>query len=221
MKRTILLLALLLVACSPFVPTQPSTPVGPTAYIDPSYPTVQAQPAVSSQLSSGIEVTVDRAWRDGKQVNANVCFTLLDDSDWSIGSASLQYAGTTVADFGTTMVSLQQAASGQPGKRCDTLSFLNIPPDADLSNVTVTVDAIGAVPTVEEYCTIYMPKIQQSLNERGLAITLDCPEVNGQQILQIMSKPDSMTQEQAEQYVYSDEYYTVKGPWSFTFNLGQ
>ena len=80
MKRTILLLALLLVACSPFVPTQPSTPVGPTAYIDPSYPTVQAQPAVSSQLSSGIEVTVDRAWRDGKQVNANVCFTLLDDS---------------------------------------------------------------------------------------------------------------------------------------------
>jgi hypothetical protein len=221
MKRTILLLALLLVACSPFVPTESSTPVGPTAYIDPSYPTVQAQPAVSSQLSSGIEVTVDRAWRDGKQVNANVCFTLLDDSNWSIGSASLQYAGTTVAEFGTTMVSLQQPATGQSGKRCDTLSFLNIPPDADLSNVTVTVDAIAAQPGAEDYCTIYMPKIQQALTERGIAITLNCSDVNGAQTMQIASKPDSMTQDQAEQIVYSDEFYTVKGPWSFTFNLGQ
>src|SRR5512142_1488969 len=221
MKRTILLLALLLVACSPFVPTQQSTPAGPTAYIDPSYPTVQAQPAVSSQLSSGIEVTVDRAWRDGKQVNANVCFTLLDDSDWSIWGASLQYAGTTLSDFGSTMVSLQQPATGQSGKRCDTLSFLNIPPDADLSNVTVTIDAIAAPPRAEDYCTIYMPKIQQALTERGVAITLNCADVNGVQTMQITSKPDSMTQEQAEQIVYSDEFYTIKCPWSFTFNLGQ
>ena len=221
MKRTILLLALLLVACSPFVPQQPSTPAGPTAYIDPSYPTMQAAPAVESQLNSGIEVTVDRAWRDGKQVNANVCFTLLDDSNWSIWGASLQYAGTTNSDFGFTMVSLQQPASGQSGKRCDTLYFLNVPPDADLSNVTVTVDAIAAQPGPEDYCTIYMPKIQQALAERGIAITLNCADVNGAQTMQIASKPDSMTQEQAEQIVYSDEFYTVKGPWSFTFNLGQ
>src|ERR1051325_10887028 len=221
MKRTILLLALLLVACSPFVSQQPSTPSGPTAYIDPSYPTMQAAPAVESQLNSGIEVTVDRAWRDGKQVNANVCFTLLDDSNWSIWGASLQYAGTTNSDFGFTMVSLQRPASGQSGKRCDTLFFLNVPPDADLSNVTVTVDAIAAQPGPEDYCTIYMPKIQQALAERGIAITLNCADVNGAQTMQIASKPDSMTQEQAEQIVYSDEFYTVKGPWSFTFNLGQ
>jgi hypothetical protein len=30
-----------------------------------------------------------------------------------------------------------------------------------------------------------------------------------------------MLQEEAEQYVYSDEFFSVKGPWSFTFNLGQ
>ena len=220
MKRTILLLALLLVACSPFV-QQPPVSSGPTAYIDPSYPTVQAQPAVNSQLSSGIEVTADRAWRDGKQVNANVCFTLLDGSDWSIWSASLQYAGATVSDFGSTMVSLQEPVEGQSGKRCDTLSFLNVPPDADLSNVTVTVDAIAAPPRTEDYCTIYMPKIQQALAERGVAITLDCTDINGVQTMQIASRPDSMSQEDAEKIVYSDEFYTVKGPWAFTFNLGQ
>ena len=66
-----------------------------------------------------------------------------------------------------------------------------------------------------------MPKIQQALTERGLAITLNCADVNGVQTMQITGKSDTMSQEEAEQIVYSDEFYTVKGPWAFTFNLGQ
>ena len=220
MKRTILLLTLLLVACAPTIP-QSGGPALPTAYIDPSYPTMQAQAAVVSQLSSGIEVRADRAWRDGKQVNVDICFTLLDGSDWSVWGANLQYAGQTMLDFGSTMMSLQEPVEGKPGTRCDTLSFINVPPDADLSNVTVTVDAIAAPPRAEEYCSIYMPKIQQALTERGIAITLNCSDVNGAQTMQIATRPDAMSQEEAEQLVYSDEFYTVKGPWSFTFNLGQ
>jgi hypothetical protein len=220
MKRTILLLTILLAACSPFVPQPPEQPL-PTAYIDPSYPTMQSAPVTLMQQSNGIDVTADRAWRDGKQVNVNVCYTLLNASDWSIWGANLQYAGTAISDFGTTMVSVQEPADGQSGKRCDTLSFVNVPPDADLSNVAVTIDAIAAPPRAEDYCSIYMPKIQQSLNERGIAITLGCSDVNGMQTMQIVSKPENMQQEEAEQYVFSDEYYTVKGPWSFTFNLGQ
>ena len=220
MKRTILLLTLILVACSPFVPQQAETAL-PTAYIDPSYPTVQAAPAVMSQLSSGIEVRADRAWRDGKQFNVDVCFTLLDASDWSIWGATLQYADQTVLDFGSTLISLQEPVEGQSGKRCDTLSFLNVPPDADLSNVAITIEAIAAPPRTEDYCSIYMPKIQQALTERDIAITLNCADVNGMQSMQISSKPDTMSQEEAEMIVFSDEFYTVKGPWSFTFNLGQ
>ena len=220
MKRTILLLTILLAACSPFVPQPPEQPL-PTAYIDPSYPTMQSAPVTLMQQSNGIDVTADRAWRDGKQVNVNVCYTLLNASDWSIWGANMQYAGTAISDFGTTMVSVQEPADGQSGKRCDTLSFVNVPPDADLSNVAVTIDAIAAPPRAEDYCSIYMPKIQQSLNERGIAITLGCSDVNGVQTMQIVSKPENMQQEEAEQYVFSDEYYTVKGPWSFTFNLGQ
>lgn len=183
---------------------------------------MQAAPAVMSQLTSGIEVRADRAWRDGKQVNVDVCFTLLDGSGWSISTAALQYADASILDFQSTMLSIQEPVEGQSGLRCDTLSFFNVPPDADLSNVTVTVDAIAAQPHNEEYCSIYMPKIQQTLNERGIAITLDCPLVDGaQQSMQIVSRPETMTQEEAEQLVYSDEYYTVRGPWSFTFNLGQ
>jgi hypothetical protein len=218
MKKIIF--ALLLSACNLQTLSQADQQL-PTAYIDPSYPTVEAASASAIQTYNGIRVGAERAWRDGKEVHANICFTLLDGSDWSVWSASLQYADVVLSDFASTMVSLQEPVEGQSGLRCDTLSFFNIPPDADLSNVTITVGAIAAPPRAEEYCTIFMPKIQQTLNERGVAILLGCVDSAGVQTMQILSRPDTMSQEEAEQIVYSDEYYTVKGPWSFTFNLGQ
>jgi hypothetical protein len=220
MKRTLILVCLFLAACAPSLAPQ-VVPAAPTAYIDPSYPTVESAPALLSQVSNGIEVRAERAWRDGKQVNVDVCFTLLDGSDWAVWGANLQYPGGSILDSGSTLLSLQEPAQGQSGLRCDTLSFVDVPPDADLSNVTITVDSITAQPRAEDYCMIYMPKIQQALVERGIAITLACADVGGVQTMQIASKPDTMSQEEAEQIVYSDEFYTVKGPWSFTFNLGQ
>jgi hypothetical protein len=220
MKKLAFLLVFLLSACN--LPSVPGgQPALPTAYIDPSYPTVQAQSAAPVQSASGIEVRVNRAWRDGKEVHAEVCYTLLDMSDWSIWGAGLQYAGGSIIDFGSTMLCLQEAVEGQSGIRCDDLSFFNVPPDADLTNAVITIDAIAAPPRAEEYCTIYLPKIQQTLNERGIAIILGCVDSAGVQVMQIVSKPDTMSQEEAEQIVYSDEFYTVRGPWSFAFNLGQ
>src|SRR5688500_17922189 len=97
MKRYLILVCLLLSACNlSTVPPAPAVPAGPTAYIDSSYPTMESAPVNSLQTSSGIEVRADRAWRDGKQVNVDVCFTLLDPSNWSIRSASLQYPGGSV-----------------------------------------------------------------------------------------------------------------------------
>jgi hypothetical protein len=217
-KRFLILVGLLVSACAPTAASQDALP---TAYIDQSYPTVESAPLANIQQTSGIEVRIDRAWRDGKQINADVCFTLLDASDWSVWGATLQYPGAAVTDFSSTLVSLQEPVEGQSGLRCDTLSFLNIPPDADLSAATITVDAIAAPPRAEDYCAIYMSKIQQTLTERGVAIALDCVDSNGVEVMQIISKPDTMSQEEAEQIVYSDEFYTVRGPWSFTFNLGQ
>jgi len=220
MKKIFVLLVLILSACN-LAPAPNVQPVLPTAYIDPSYPTLEAQAVSPVQSSSGIVVQVNRAWRDGKEVHAEVCYTLLDTSDWSIWGASLQYSGGSVIEFGAVMLSLQESVEGQSGVRCDDLSFFNIPPDADLSAAIVTIDALAAPPRAEEYCSIYMPKIQQTLNDRGIAIQLGCVDSAGVQTMQIVSRPDTMSQEEVEQIVYSDEFYTIKGPWSFTFNLGQ
>jgi len=220
MRKLSVVLLLFVTACT--LPTSQQAPQAlPTAYIDPSYPTMEAQAIAPVQTSSGIVVQVNRAWRDGKEVHAEVCYTLLDTSDWSIWGASLQYTGGLVVDFGSTLMSLQESVEGQSGLRCDDLSFFNIPPDADLTTAIITIDAIAAPPRAEEYCTIYMPKIQQTLNERGIAISLACVDSGGVQTMQIVNKPDIMSQEEAEQIVYSDEFYAVEGPWSFTFNLGQ
>ena len=219
MKKLFVLMVLFLSACN--LAPVPSESAAPTAYIDPSYPTLQALPVAPVQTTSGIEVRVNRAWRDGKEVHAEVCFTLLDTSDWSIWGASLQYAGGSAVDFGSTLLSLQESMEGQSGIRCDDLSFFNIPPDADLSTAIITIDAIAAPPRAEDYCAIYIHKIQQTLTERGIAIQLGCVDSDGVQVMHILSKPDTMSQEEAEQIVYSDEFYTVKGPWSFAFDLGQ
>lgn len=224
MKRFILILVVFITACARSV-EQPSIVLPEilapaTAYIDPSYPSAQVELATPNQTASGIEVRMERAAVEGKNVNADVCFTLPDTSDWSISSASLNYAGTVVQEFGTTLVSLLEPASGQTGLRCDTLTFV-VPPDADLSNATIVIDSIAATPREGEYCSVYMPKIQQAMLERGIGIVLDCVDVNGLLTMQIMSIPPEMTQEQAEEIVYNAEFYSVKGPWSFSFNLAQ
>lgn len=224
MKKLLVLIlsALVITACAPsgdsvvlpaFLPTA-------TAYIDPSYPTAEAQVAAPNQTSSGIAVNVERAWMEGKNVNADVCFTLPDASDWSIWSASLSYSGVVLQEYGTTLLRLQEAANGQPGQRCDTLTFV-VPPDADLTNATIDIVSIAAPPQPDEYCSVYMPKIQQAMTDRGTGILLDCLDVNGALTMQITSRPSDMSQEQAEQIVYSDEFYTLVGPWSFPFNLSQ
>jgi hypothetical protein len=225
MKKLVLLLSIFITACAPAV-EQPSVilPVAlptSTAYIDTaSYPTAQVELAAPNQVASGIEVRMERASVEGKNVNADVCFTLPDTSDWGVSFASLTYGGIVLQEYGTTLVSLQEPADGVPGLRCDTLTFV-VPPDADLSNTTIVIDAIATTPREGEYCSVYMPKIQQAMLERGTGIVLDCVDVNGALTMQFMSIPPEMTQAQAEEIVYSDEFYSVKGPWSFSFNLAQ
>ena len=221
MKRTLVAILLLSTACAPGGFSPGAVQPLPTALIDQSYPTVESAPAAPVQSSSGINVSATRAWRDGKNVNAEVCFTLIDGSDWSIWGASLQYGGVALFDFASTLLSIQEPVEGASGLRCDMLSFFNVPPDADLSAVTITVDAIAALPRPEDYCNIYISKIQQTMNERGTGITLGCSDVNGAPVMQVVGKPDSLSQEEAEQIVFSDEFYTIRGPWSFVFNLGQ
>lgn len=218
-KKNILILLIFITACAPAPQNQVVLPQflpTATAFIDASYPTTEVQVA-SNQIASGIDVRMESVRMEGKNVNASVCFTLPDAADWSIWSASLNYSGIVLQEYGTTLLSLQE---GNPGLRCDTLTFV-VPPDADLTNASIAINSIAALPQPDDYCSVYLPKIQQSMLERGIGIVLDCVDINGALTMQILSIPPEMTQQQAEEIVYSDEFYTVQGPWIFSFNLSQ
>ena len=79
MKRITLLAALFLAACAPRAPqvALPQFLPSATPYIDPSYPTAQANVALPNQTVSGIDVHMDTVWQDGKNINANICFTMV------------------------------------------------------------------------------------------------------------------------------------------------
>ena len=114
MKRFIFILGVIITSCAPLFNQSPanlSAPATATAYVDSSYPTAQVELAAPNQTASGIEVRMERAAIEGKNVNADVCFTLPDTSDWGIASASLNYAGTILQEYGTTLVSLQETLS--------------------------------------------------------------------------------------------------------------
>ncbi len=204
---------------APSLPGEIIVPPSATPFIAASYPTAEAAVISPQQVVGGINVNVTRAWQEGKQVYAEACFTLPDASDWTIWKAHLQYADTVIQEFGSTLSSLQEPGpEGQSGLRCDILEFY-VPPDANLSTVTISIESLAAYPREGEYCTIYMPKIQQALAERGIDITLECQMSEGVERMYIVSKPETMSQEEAEQIVYSDEFFTVSGPWEFTFHL--
>jgi hypothetical protein len=193
---------------------------GATAHIDASYPTAAAAVSGADQQASGIQVHLNRAWIEGKNLNAEVCFSLPDASDWTVRSASLAYADVVQDQYGFTLLRFEEPAEGQAGLRCDTLTFV-VPPDADLSSAALSISSIGAEPRPGDYCSVYLPKIQQTLLERGVGITLECVDVSGLLTMQIAGKPPEMSQEEAEQIVYSEEFYTLQGPWTFTLSLPQ
>src|SRR5512142_2297833 len=226
MSRTLAVLGLVammaLAGCAPAAVAGLPTFVvpGATAEINQAYPTQQAPQLNTSQTVGGFAINLQRAWRDGKQVNADVCFTLPDPSDWTIWNAHFDYAGQSVKEFSSSMVSRTEPNGNQPGQRCDQLGFY-VPPDADLTAATLTIDSIGAYPTQDDYCSLYLPKIQQVMAERGTGISVDCTNKSGSMTMEISSKPADMSQEDAEKIVFSDDFYTVKGPWSFPVTFSQ
>ena len=97
-----------------------------------AYPTAQASESSASQSVSGFSLSLRKAWRDGKQVNADVCFSLPNSSDWTIWAAHYEYGGTVISEFSSSLLSKEEAQPDKPAQRCDQISFY-VPPDADLS----------------------------------------------------------------------------------------
>ena len=173
---------------------------------------------VLSATANNIEVRATNFRKEGDFLKTDVCYTMLDSSDWIIGSASLRYGKAEISDYTTDLIERHPPESGQPGFRCDTLSF-EVPNTSDLSNFTVTIQKLAAEPRETEFCSAYLKKVNEKMAERNSGIKVDCVKGESTYGLKVISKPSNLSQEDAEAVAFSDEFYSTSGPWKFTTGL--
>jgi hypothetical protein len=124
----------------------------------------------------------------------------------------------------------QDAVPGQEvGQRCDTLRAV-LPEGFDTSSFTITINSIARNPSEPDVCgpldggnSEYLKKIQSALDERKTGIKIkrnwEQGEGGGTCGLEIIQKPDKMTESEARAIIHNDEMFTdlfgVRGPWVF------
>jgi len=66
-----------------------------------------------------------------------------------------------------------------------------------------------------------LAKVQEQLKARNIDITINCIEKDGVTNVAITNKPSSMSQAEAEKLVFSDEWYSKLGPWTFELAISK
>lgn len=149
------------------------------------------------------------------QVKVDVCFNLPDEQDWMLDRAWLQLGPLTLDQAGGELLEYEQAStSGKPGRRCDTF-FFEAPINSVLTEAVLTIESVSAPPREGQYCEFLLNTVQPILDQRSSGIELTCTEQTGYSDAKVISKPDGMTQAEAEQIAFSREYFRVDGPWQF------
>ena len=110
------------------------------------------------------------------------------------------------------------AAEAQPPRRCDHLLFEQ--PTDPFTFARLEIERITASPSEGGVCDpAYLNKVQRALDIRQTGITVDCFIQEGSSGLNVVSKPENMTAEEAFAIVYSQEVMEevngIRGPWAF------
>ena len=206
----------------------------------PDYPT--------AQTVNGIQIRWMGVQQEEKTLAVNVCFDLPDDSDWTIWDSILTvgektYHWTEMAPTkirkppvdgmqevwtflpeGGVQIESVVSEPNPTSYRCETVYFrgaTNLPPDVPLM---LTIEALVAVPREGESCSsAYLRKVQDALDARQTGITVKCNEEEYIDGLEVVTKPEAMSQEAAQAYLSNPDFYLDlngrRGPWVFTLTL--
>jgi hypothetical protein len=232
-------------APNPAEPVLLAEAAGPGASAQAEHPVPAA--AQLTQRVNNIEISASNFRLEAAQLLVDVCFEMPDTSDWTVWSAALdgdKGAGVLSASIpievrdlpvegkqrvirfdqmGGSVTTWEPAADSQKGLRCDTLYF-DVQSDQEAAGVTLTIDAIAAYPREGEVCeAAYLEKVQKALDTRYTGIVVQCKIGDGTAGLVIASKPDTLSDTDAEALLYSNDLFLdvhgIRGPWVFTSTL--
>ncbi len=194
---------------------------------------------IETQTINGIEMSVSNFRVNGSLFEVNICFAAPDNREWMVGEGFVQTDSNKILLLGSKSLEISRNLNngiGQitiisdgninvektnysvPNYRCDTLQFvmgagaMQFP-----ATISLTIKNIHAFPqgcTTEEAA-------QSLLDEKNLGIKIACTETGSNGLsgveIEILEKPQGMSEEQAQQYISEArrEAITIDGPWVF------
>lgn len=180
-------------------------------------PTLPSEPFFeNAKTINGMKITLNNIRRDGKWLNADICFPVLDGEDWMLNHISFSNGEIDTRDHSSIVIEpIIPAKDGIPGRRCDTVMF-DLGEAVDLSEFTITVHSIYAPPREGGTCD-RAKIVAQKMAEQGIKIA--CVQEDNFDGFQVVEKPASMSEAEAGQLVMDAMWYVIKGPWMFNARL--
>lgn len=234
-------------AATSIPPTQDTTPV-PTIALGITEQAIQkyARSAVQSQSELGIEISIANFRRNGNEIFVDVCYEMPDNSDWTVdkatlaagnsvvlplsGGAGLEFTRSlddtkkqrTTFDKGSVLVDEYTVFAGTPDYRCDSLSFGPVETGANLSSMKLVIHSLIAIPREGQECQLFLNKVQSALDIQKSGIQIGCSQATGGAKVTIASKPEGMSQAEAETIVAQHTSPAkIQGEWKFDGEIKQ
>lgn len=143
---------------------------------------------------------------------ADICFDRPSRADWVLAlSTSLEVSGQTIQVFEIGL--LDPSTDIDSAQRCDYLRF-------PISDFKIT-DFRIVVPRLETSFpdSLDCPSAQQKLDTAGSGIVIRCVQGNGFYGPELVSKPSTLSDEEAHRMIYEAFIETLPGPWIFEGSL--
>ena len=190
------------------------TPAGviiPGGDIQPGLQTV-----VEKQVVKGVAMTISNFYRTGQDLLVSLCYDQLGTEAWDMGPGTLTYANGKSSSFAANPTLDQRGSAAGPGRYCHTLDFDRLPPDADLSQLSLSIENVHLKgPDEGHECEFYGIRLANSLKLKELGIKAECKQGGGGASFEVVSKPAGMSDDEALRQAGLEASEYIIGPWVF------
>jgi hypothetical protein len=172
----------------------------------------------STNVVNRIEMSISNFYQQEGHLFVGVCFNPPGDESWVLGATKLSFANGEldrfIANNTVDQKSIEGASSGQ---HCDALEFVDLPQDAELSHLRLTVYNILPKPPDEgQECNTFNNRLASSMMIQQNGIQARCIFINGQLGWMISTKPSTMGNDEAMNIVGQESSGMILGPWVFS-----
>lgn len=202
---------------------------------------------IQTVSANDVDMSASNFRMEDNKFKFDVCFQMPTKDEWVYLGTYIYFDDGQVAhtNGGTTFSRVSTLGNGQtifttflgnppvieskeitadsvPNYRCDTLfSNLNLGKIVPTSKFQVRIDGIMLSTREGEGCLQYGDKVREILKQNEIAVDFTCEQGIYDSIFVVTQKPDSLTQEEAQNVVSNaySEILTIQGPWVFSGEL--